>query len=124
MTADREIEERLRRYRPVGPRPDLRQRSLIAHDSRSAGLQARQVWELAAAAVLFATALLLQSATARIDRRIVLVTAPAYDANEKRMDDLVREFGGDPSARILAAAILIRERVSERADFSAMEIQQ
>ena len=68
--------------------------------------------------------MLLQAATARIDRRIVSVSAPAYEANEKRMDDFVRELGGDPSARILAGAILIRERVRERADLSALEIQQ
>jgi hypothetical protein len=129
MTEDREIEERLRRYRPAGPPADLRERSLLAHgrhhDSRSASLQARQVWwQLAAAAALVVAALLLQSATARIDRRIALVTAPAYEADEKRMDDLVRELGGDPSARILAGAILIRERVLERANLSATEIQR
>ena len=122
MTADREIEERLRRYRPVGPPAALREKSIrgvrLQPDRRGAW------WELAAAAVLFAAALLLQSAAARVDRRIVLATAPAYDADESRMDDAVREFGGDPSARIFAGAILIRERIQERADLSAMEIQQ
>ena len=135
MTDDREIEERLRRYRPVGPPAELRQNVFgrvrlqadQGRDSRRVRLQPDRSgvwWELAAAAVLFATALLLQSATARVDHRIVLVTAPAHEADEKRMDDLVRELGGDPSARILAGAIVIRERIREHADLSAMEIQQ
>ena len=54
----------------------------------------------------------------------VSVAAPAYEADEKHMDDLVRELGGDPRARVLARAILICERIRERADLSAMEIQQ
>jgi hypothetical protein len=123
---ERDLEERLRRYRPAAPRPELREKSV-----RSVRLQAdrgadrrRLWWQLAAAAVLFAAVLLLQSATARIDRRIALLTAPARAADEQRLDDLARELGGDSTARAIAEAMLVRERAIERVDPSGMEIQR
>ncbi len=141
---DHELEERLRRYRPAGPPPELRERSLLARgrpeglhydsrgagdsrgasDSRSVGLQARVVWwQFAVAAALLVVALLLQSATARIDRRIALLTAPARAADETRLDDLTRELGGDRSARAMAEAMLVHERVSERSAVLTLENQ-
>ena len=122
MTEDREIEERLRRYRPAGPSAELREKSM-----RGVRLQPDRGgawWQLAAAAALVVAALLLQSATVRIDRRIAQLIEPARGADERRLDDLTRELGGDPVARAIAEAMLVRERAIERTDLSGMEIQQ
>jgi hypothetical protein len=126
MTEDREIEERLRRYRPAGPPPELRQ-NVIGRVRLQADREPNRRgawWQLAAAAALVVAALLLQSATARIDRRIAQLIEPARAADEKRLDDLTRELGGDPVARAIAEAMLVRERAIERTDLSGMEIQQ
>jgi hypothetical protein len=121
MTEDREIEERLRRYRPAGPSAELREKSM-----RGARLQPDRGgawWQFAVAAALFVVALLLQSATARIDRRIAQLIEPARAADEKRLDDLTRELGGDPGARAIAEAMLVRERVAERSAVLTLENQ-
>ena len=140
---DHEVEERLRRYRPAGPPPNtvrsVRLQADQGPDSRSVRLQAdrdteleadrgagrgRMWWQLAAAVVLLIATLSLHVATGRIDRRIAVLTAPARAGDEKRLDDLARELGGDRTARAIAETILVRERVSERAALLTVEIPQ
>ena len=128
---DEEFEQQLRRYRPAGPAPELRgvvvqgaptdQRRLL----RRPRLEARLMWwQLAAAAVLLVTTMVLQAATERIDGRIALATAPLREAERRRLDELVRELGGQPSARAIAQAVMVRERVRDRNAFSTREIPQ
>ena len=128
---DREFEQHLRRYRPAAPAAELRDVVLggagptpdRAH--RRASLETRSTWwQLAAAAVLLLTTIVLHAATERIDRRIALATAPAREAEQRRLDELARELGSDRSARVIARLVLVRERVRSRNALSAREIPQ
>jgi hypothetical protein len=77
MNANRELEARLRRYRPVGP-PDRLRRQIL---ERSRTTRGARRWWLAAAAVLLVTAgVTLNLLTARIDRRIDRAVADAQSA--------------------------------------------
>ena len=102
---DDDVEQRLRAYRPAAPSPELRDR--IIGDVR---VQPNLWMQFAAAAALLMAALLLQSATERIDRRIAVAPASAHDADQQALDELTRQLGDDPSARLMAQAILVRER--------------
>ena len=100
---DPDIEDLLRRYRPVGPPADLRARILSAS-------RAHRVWPWAsAAAALLASALALHlaagHATARVDPK------PAPEPAVRAIDDLTEMLGGDTAARRLAEFIMVEEQM-------------
>jgi hypothetical protein len=115
MDAER-VEARLRAYRPAAPSPELREKVLgrvqlpvVAARGRRADSRGLW-WQLATAAVFLVTALLLHSATERIDRRIAVAPVPARDAEQQALDELTHELGGDANARLMAQVILLRDR--------------
>jgi hypothetical protein len=110
---DREIEQLLRQYRPVGPRPELRARILSS-------LPARRTWPwMTAAAALLLVAVVLRDATGRstppkafIDSGRISSTIPA--------ETLADVFGGGTTARELAQFILLRDaELREQGESSA-----
>jgi hypothetical protein len=74
---DKNLEEWLRRFRPAGPSPGLRQRIMR---EASAGREAWLWWQLSAAAALLAIATALQSATGRIDRQLTSGVPRLFEA--------------------------------------------
>lgn len=100
---DSDIEDLLRKYRPVGPPPRLRARILSAQN-------APRVWPWAsAAAALLASALALHFAvrheTAAADPR--MATDPAVHV----VENLTDMFGGDAAARRMAEFVLLQQQV-------------
>lgn len=118
MIDDERVEERLRAYRPATPSPELRERA-VDRDVRRVRLQPdrhpRSAWvQLVAAAVLLVAALLLHSATERIDQRIAGAPAVMRDADQQALDDLAYQLGDDANARLMARVILLRDRQEAR----------
>ena len=100
---DSDLEDLLRRYRPVGPPANLRER--ILSESR-----ARRVWPWAsAAAALLASTLALHFAarleTAAADPRV------APDPALRVVENLTDMFGGDAAARHMAELVLLEQHV-------------
>lgn len=98
---DFEIEDTLRRYRPSGPPPDLRQRVLA--------LPAQRVWSWAAAAA--ALCLLIVG----IDRATDAVIAnagimPAPDPDALAAESLAEALGSGSEARAVADLVIARQR--------------
>lgn len=101
-----ELEELLRRYRPVGPPLDLRARVLSA-DTRRAW-----PWAAAAAALLAATVYFHTSA----NHIVASANVPASpDATDQAISLMTEMLGGDASARQMAElTIAIDEMRAER----------
>jgi len=70
--------------------------------------------QLAAAAALLLAALLLHSATNRIDRRIAGAPAAMSGTDQQALDDLTHQLGDDANARLMAQVILLRDRHEAR----------
>jgi hypothetical protein len=94
-----EIEELLRRYRPLGPTPELR-----AH-VMSPPVDARRAWPwLAAAAALLAVVAGLNVATERLTGSWA---EPLADHQVHAIEQLAEVMGGNERARRIARAIVV-----------------
>lgn len=104
---DLNIEEMLRRYRPVDPPARLRARVL--------SIAARQriwPWAIAAAALLLVTVIFHRAS----GNAIAVARVTAGPAISNRMtDDLTSILGGDEAARALAEAIVLERQVRDEA---------
>jgi hypothetical protein len=99
---DSELEDTLRRYRPRGPRPELRERILAARRQR--------IWPWAAAAAgLLLSTQLLDFAARREVAEANEVVGPAAAALVA--DDLTERLGGDAPARELAELIVFEQQL-------------
>ena len=100
---DSDIEDLLRRYRPVGPPANLRAR--ILSESR-----AHRVWPWAsAAAALLASTLALHDAAGHVIA--TMDPKPAPEPAVRAIDDLTEMFGGDATARRLAEFVVVEEQM-------------
>src|SRR6202158_804061 len=100
---DSEIEDLLRRYRPIAPPTQLRERIFA-----TATLQ--RIWPWAsAAAVLLVSALTFHVAAGYRAASADLRLGPA--AAVRVADDLTDMLGGDAGARTLAEFILVEQQV-------------
>jgi len=114
MTEDDRVEQRLRAYRPAAPSAELRERA-IGKVRLQPDRHARTAWvQLAAAAALLVAALLLHSATERIDRRIAGAPAAMSDADQQALDELTHQLGDNANAHLMAQGILLRDRQEAR----------
>jgi hypothetical protein len=96
-----ELEDRLKRYRPVGPPADLRARVVAAASTRAPGPWA---WVPSAAAAAAAFLLYVLAASARRDLSAELVkTEPHRDAI---VQALAADLGGDVEASEVAARLI------------------
>lgn len=106
---DSELETTLRRYRPVGPHAELRERVL--------GTPNKRIWPWAgAAAALLLSTQLLDFATRREVAEANEVVGPA--AATLVADDLTERLGGDEPARELAELIVFEQQV--RSEMTSM----
>jgi hypothetical protein len=100
---DSEIEDLLRKYRPVGPPADLRQRIFAA-------TRVPLIWPWAsAAAALLVLGLTLQLAARNETAGAEMNLGPSAAA--RVTDDLTEMLGGDLRARELAEFIVVEQRV-------------
>lgn len=100
---DSQVEDLLRRYRPVGPPPRLRGRIFATAPNR-------RTWPWAsAAAALLVSALALQVALGHEVSTADIALGSAVDT--RVLDDLTDLLGGDMSARQLAELILAEQQL-------------
>ena len=101
--SDSDIDDLLRRYRPVGPPPELRGRILATR-------RVERVWPWAsAAAALLVSTLALHVAARDEATGVDLKLGP--EAAVRVVDDLTDRLGGDEGARQLAEFILLEQQV-------------
>ena len=111
MIDEHGIEARLRRFRPAGPPPALRERVLVASTTSPRRVT---LWlEIAAAAALMATGLGLNQLSGQIARRIGADLASVHAANEAQLDALAESLGGGVAGRA-AAEIWIEPEAPEQ----------
>jgi hypothetical protein len=107
---DSEIEDFLRRYRPVAPPARLRERIFARAESH-------RIWPWAsAAAALLISAIAVQRASEYEVARTDLKLGPA--AAVRVAQDLTEMLGGDLAARELADYILVEQQI--RSDLRAL----
>ena len=100
---DSEIEDLLRRYRPIGPPAVLRERIFAAAPSR-------RIWPWAsAAAALLMSAMTFHVASGYEVGSADVTLGPA--AATRVADDLTDMLGGDAAARDLAEFIIVEQQV-------------
>ncbi len=127
MNSD-ETEQRLRRYRPVGPSPTLRARILAAPASPlSTSLSSEQrawPWAVAAAAALLAI-VVLHSASTGLEVRVDV--RPRQDDREAIVESLGNARGDDADAdatRRLAALIVVMNEQQQQPQQQQRQRQQ
>jgi hypothetical protein len=103
-----ELEERLRRYRPVGPPPGLRARVVV--DARTPARR-RLAWLPSVAAAAAAVAFYVLAASARRDLSDELKTRDPRP--EAIAGALAAELGGDEASRAVAARLIELNEVTE-----------
>ena len=104
---DSEIEDLLRRYRPIGPPAQLRERIF-------ATAPGRRIWPWAsAAAALLISAMTFHIASGYEVGSADVTLGPA--AATRVADDLTGMLGGDVSARDLAEFIIVEQQVRSEA---------
>ena len=104
---DSEIEDLLRRYRPIGPPARLRERIFATAPSR-------RIWPWAsAAAALLIAAMTLHVASGNEIGSVDVTLGPA--AATRVADDLTGMLGGDVAARYLAEFIIVEQQVRSEA---------
>ena len=100
---DSTVENRLRRYRPVGPPPRLRERIV-------ATARIRRIWPWAsAAAALLVSALTFHVASGYTVATADVTRGPAAAA--RLIDDLTDVLGSDVAARALAEFIMVEQQI-------------
>lgn len=110
---DSEIEDLLRKYRPVGPPAEMRQRVL-------ATIRVPLIWPWAsAAAALFVLGLTFQLAARNEVAGADLNLGPSAVA--RVTDDLTNMLGGDLRARELAEFIVAEQQVQDETTIAAMK---
>jgi hypothetical protein len=110
---DSEIEDLLRKYRPVGPPAELRQRIL-------ATTRAHRIWPWAsAAAALLILGLTFQLAARNEVAGADLNLGPSTVA--RVTEDLTRMLGGDLRARELAEFIVVQQEVHSETTTASMQ---
>ncbi len=110
---DSEIEDLLRKYRPVGPLAELRHRIL-------ATTRVPRIWPWASAAA----ALMVWGLTFQLAARIETASADLHlgpSAAARVTDDLTTILGGDLRARELAESIVVEQQVDSETTSAAME---
>lgn len=110
---DSEIEDLLRKYRPVGPPAELRHRILA-----TARVPRTWPWASAAAALLvlgLTFQLAARNATARADLNL------GPSAVARVTEDLTNMLGGDLRARELAQFIVVEQQVRSETTSAALE---
>jgi hypothetical protein len=110
---DSEIEDLLRKYRPVGPPAELRQRILGT-------TRVPRIWPWAsAAAALLVLGLTFQFATRSETAAADLNLGPS--AVERVTEDLTNMLGGDIRARELAEFIVVEQQVHSETTTASMQ---
>lgn len=110
---DSEIEDLLRKYRPVGPPAELRQRIL-------ATTRVPRIWPWAsAAAALLVLGLTFQFATRSETAAADLNLGPSAVA--RVTEDLTNMLGGDIRARELAEFIVVEQQVHNETTTAAIQ---
>ena len=110
---DSEIEDLLRKYRPVGPPAELRHRTL-------ATTRVLRVWPWAsAAAALLVLGLTFQFATRSETAAADLNLGPSAVA--RVTEDLTNMLGGDIRARELAEFIVVEQQVHSETTTAAIQ---
>jgi len=117
---DRELEDRLRRYRPKGP-PDHLRDTILARPKRF--VLSRLGWAWAGIAAMILVVLVLNFQARRLARQTADLIATDPAASAAQTEEIVRLLGNDRPARTYIAWCLRADKIkrtTQPASFSSM----
>lgn len=106
------IEARLRRYRPAGPPPDLRARSVITP-------RVERIWPWAAAAAVLLVSMVSLRGAARVET-VALERRLGAASVETAIDDLSKVLGDTADARELATAMVLDDVLRDQDEMTTI----